>query len=172
MVRVEPGHGISFEKGFPGPAEHVAIEVRKLVDGLEKGVEIASTVRPVPRGLPELRLEMAAERGALDQRDEPESDRLSNILKAFNEQFGTLFNDSDRIFTRIKDEIAPLVAADQAFGNARENTPGAARIEHDKALAKVMPTLLKDDTQVYKQFVENEAFRRAVSDFVYPVTAA
>jgi type I restriction enzyme, R subunit len=46
------------------------------------------------------------------------------------------------------------------------------RIEHDKALAKVMLNLLKDDTQVYKQFVENEAFRRAVSDFVYSLTAA
>jgi type I restriction enzyme R subunit len=33
------------------------------------------------------------------------------------------------------------------------------RIEHDKALAKVMLTLLKDDTQVCKQFVENEPFR-------------
>jgi type I restriction enzyme R subunit len=106
------------------------------------------------------------------RKPEPELDRLSNILKAFNEQFGTLFNDSDRIFARIKDEIAPLVAIDQAFRNARENTPGAARIEHDKALAKVMLTLLKDDTQVYKQFVENEAFRRAVSDFVYSLSAA
>jgi type I restriction enzyme R subunit len=103
---------------------------------------------------------------------QPDLDRLSNILKAFNEQFGTLFTDADRIFTRIKDEIAPLVASDQAFRNARENTPGTARIEHDKALAKIMLTLLKDDTQVYKQFVENEAFRRAVSDFVYSLTAA
>jgi hypothetical protein len=97
------------------------------------------------------------------RKPEPELDRLSNILMAFNEQFGTLFHDSDRIFTRNKDEIAPLVAKDQAFRNARENTPGAARIEHDKALAKVMLTLLKEDTLVYKQFVENEAFRRAVS---------
>jgi type I restriction enzyme R subunit len=106
------------------------------------------------------------------RKPEPELDRLSNILKAFNEQFGTLFNDSDRIFARIKDEIAPLVAKNEAFRNARENTPGAARIEHDKALAKVMHTFLKDDTQVYKQFVENEAFRRAVSDFVYSLSAA
>jgi type I restriction enzyme R subunit len=106
------------------------------------------------------------------RKPEAEMDRLSNILKTFNEQFGTLFDDSDRIFTRIKDEIAPRVAEDQAFRNARENTPGAARIEHDKALAKVMLSLLKDDTQVYKQFVENDAFRRAISDFVYSITAA
>ena len=31
---------------------------------------------------------------------------------------------------------------------------------HDQALAKVMQHLLKDDTQVYKQFVENESFKR------------
>jgi type I restriction enzyme R subunit len=105
------------------------------------------------------------------RKPEPDMDRLSNILQAFNEQFGTLFEDSDRIFKRIKDEIAPRVAEDQAFRNARENTPQAARIEHDKVLARVMLTLLKDDTQVYKQFVENEAFRRAVSDFVYSLTS-
>lgn len=105
-------------------------------------------------------------------KSEPELDRLSNILKAFNEQFGALFNDSDRIFQRIKEDIAPQVAADQSYRNARENTPTSARIEHDKALQKVMLSLLKDDTQVYKQFVENESFRRAVSDFVYSITAA
>lgn len=41
---------------------------------------------------------------------------------------------------------------------------------HDQALTKVMQHLLKDDTQVYKQFVENESFRRFVSDMVYATT--
>jgi type I restriction enzyme R subunit len=102
---------------------------------------------------------------------EPELDRLSNILKAFNDQFGTLFADSDRVARRIKDDIAPKVAADQSYRNAKQNTPNAARIEHDKALAKVMLTLLKDDTQVYKQFVENESFRRFVTDMVFTLTS-
>jgi type I restriction enzyme, R subunit len=34
----------------------------------------------------------------------------------------------------------------------------------------VMQILLKDDTQVYKQFVENESFRRFVGDMVYELT--
>ncbi len=38
---------------------------------------------------------------------EPELDRLSNILKTFNEQFGTLFTDTDRVAKRIRDDIAP-----------------------------------------------------------------
>jgi type I restriction enzyme R subunit len=31
--------------------------------------------------------------------------------------------------------------------------------------------LLKDDTQVYKQFVENESFRRFVTDMVFTMTS-
>lgn len=101
---------------------------------------------------------------------DPEMDRLSNILKTFNEHFGTLFTDADRVARRIREDIAPKVAADSAYQNARKNTPNSARIEHDKALAKVMLTLLKDDTEVYKQFVENESFRRFVTDMVFALT--
>ena len=33
-----------------------------------------------------------------------------------------------------------------------------------------MLRLLKDDTQVYKQFVDNESFRRFVTDMVFELT--
>jgi type I restriction enzyme R subunit len=102
---------------------------------------------------------------------EPELDRLSNILKTFNDQFGTLFTDADRVAKRIRDDIAPQVAADTAYRNARENTPHTARMAHDQALGKVMQVLLTEDTQIYKQFVENESFHRFVSDMVYALTA-
>jgi type I restriction enzyme R subunit len=102
---------------------------------------------------------------------EPEMDRLSNILKSFNDQFGTLFTDTDRVAKRIRDDIAPKVAADVAYINAKQNTPHTARMAHDQALDKAMQTLLKDDTQVYKQFVENESFRRYVADMVYSATS-
>ena len=42
---------------------------------------------------------------------------------------------------------------------------------HDQALKKVMNILLKDDTQVYKQFVENESFKRFIGDMVYALTS-
>ena len=103
---------------------------------------------------------------------EPELDRLSNILRAFNEQFGTMFEDTDRIVRRIRDDIAPKVAADAAFKNAKLNTPHTARLAHDQALGKVMHLLLKDDTQVYKQYVESESFRRFVGDLVYALVGA
>lgn len=95
---------------------------------------------------------------------------MSNILKTFNEHFGTLFHDSDRVFKRIKEDIAPLVASNQAYQNAKQNTPHTARIAHDMALEKVTQGFLRDDTEVYKQFVQNESFKRFVTDMVYSLT--
>ena len=101
---------------------------------------------------------------------EPEMDRLSNILKTFNEQFATTFVDSDRIFKHIRDDIAPKVAADAAFQNAKANTPHTARLAHEQALGKAAQGSMKDFTQFYKQFVENESFKRFVSDMVFAIT--
>ena len=105
------------------------------------------------------------------QKPQPELDRLSIILKTFNDNFGTLFTDSDRVVRKIRDDIVPKVAADVAYLNARENTPHTARMAHDQALGKAMQILLRDDTQVYKQFVENESFKRFVGDMVYALTS-
>jgi type I restriction enzyme, R subunit len=102
---------------------------------------------------------------------EPELDRLSNILKTFNEQFGTLFTDTDRIAKHIRDDIAPKVAADPAYRNAKANTPHTARLAHDQALSKAAQGSIKDYTQFYKQFVENESFKRFVGDMVYAMTS-
>ena len=66
---------------------------------------------------------------------EPELDRLSTIIKTFNENFSSLFTDTDRVAKRIRDDIAPQVAAAAACQNAKENTPHTARIAHDQALS-------------------------------------
>jgi type I site-specific restriction-modification system R (restriction) subunit len=103
---------------------------------------------------------------------EPELDLLSNILKAFNDQFGNIpWADTDRVQRLITEDIPAQVAADTAYQNAkmysdREN----ARIEHDKALARVMIGVLRDDTELYKQFSDNESFRRWLMDTVFALT--
>ena len=35
-----------------------------------------------------------------------------------------------------------------------------------------MVSLLKDDTELYKRFVQNESFRRFVTDMVFTLTSA
>ena len=103
---------------------------------------------------------------------EPELDHLSNILKAFNDQFGNIpWTDSDRVHRLITEEIPAKVLADTAYQNATRNSDRQnARIEHDKALARVMTALLKDDTQLFKQFSDNESFRRWMNDTIFTLT--
>ncbi|MFZ5898142.1 MAG: type I restriction endonuclease subunit R [Bacillota bacterium] len=103
---------------------------------------------------------------------EPELDRLSNIIKTFNEQFGNIpWTDADRVRKLITEEIPARVAADTAYQNARKYSDKQnARIEHDKALVRVMTALLRDDTELFKQFSDNESFRRWLTDTVFALT--
>ena len=103
---------------------------------------------------------------------EPELDRLSNILKSFNEQFGNIpWTDGDRVHRLITEDIPKRVAADRAYQNAKQNSDKQnARIEHDKALRRVMTALLQDDTELFKQFSDNESFRRWLTDTIFSIT--
>ena len=71
----------------------------------------------------------------------------------------------------ITQDIPTKVSADTAYQNAKQNSDKQnARIEHDKALARVMTAVLKDDTQLFKQFSDNDAFRRWLTDAVFLLT--
>jgi type I restriction enzyme R subunit len=106
------------------------------------------------------------------RKPEPELDRLSNILKTFNDQFGDIpWTDTDRVHKLITEDIPNRVAADTAYQNAKKNSDKQnARIEHDKALARVMTAVLKDDTELFKHFMDNESFRRWMTDTVFGLT--
>ena len=103
---------------------------------------------------------------------EPELDRLSNILKLFNDQFGNIaWTDGDRVRKLVTEEIPAKVAADKAYQNARKNSDKQnARVEHDKALKRVMTAVLKDDAELYKQFSDNPDFRRWMTDTIFSMT--
>ena len=107
-------------------------------------------------------------------RPDPELDRLSNILTTFNDQFGHIhWEDEDRVRRLITEEIPAKVAEDTAYRNARENSDRQnARIEHDEALKRVMTAVLNDDMQLFKQFTDNEGFRRWLTDNVFGLTYA
>ena len=101
-------------------------------------------------------------------RTEPELDRLSNILKTFNEYWGTDWDDTDRVLRLITDTIPSRVAADTAFRNAQQNSDREnARIEHDKALLRVMTSVMKDDTKLFKKFMDDPGFKRWMTDRVF-----
>lgn len=103
---------------------------------------------------------------------EPEIDRLSSIIRTFNEQFGTVdWKDGDKIRQVITEEIPAKVAADTAYQNAMQNSDKQnARIEHDRALQRVIVELLSDHTELFKQFSDNPGFKKWLGDTTFGVT--
>ena len=106
------------------------------------------------------------------QKAEPELERLSNIIKDFNDRFGNIeWKDADKIEKVIAEELPAKVAGDRAYQNAMANSDQQnARIEHDKALERAMTELLADHTELFKQFSDNESFRRWLSEMVFAAT--
>jgi type I restriction enzyme R subunit len=103
---------------------------------------------------------------------DPELDRLSNIIRGFNDLFGNIaWEDGDRIRQLIATEIPNKVAANTAYQNAKQNSDKQnARIEHDKALGSVIIGLMKDDTELFKQFSDNPEFKRWLADTIFSAT--
>ena len=103
---------------------------------------------------------------------DPELDRLSNIIRGFNDLFGNItWEDGDRIRQLIATEIPNKVAANAAYQNAKQNSDKQnARIEHDKALGNVIIGLMKDDTELFKQFSDNPEFKRWLADTIFSAT--
>ena len=106
------------------------------------------------------------------QKPEPEMERLSNIIREFNDRFGNIeWKDQDKIEKVIAEELPAKVAGDRAYQNAMANSDQQnARIEHDKALERAMTELLADHTELFKQFSDNESFRRWLSEMVFAAT--
>lgn len=103
---------------------------------------------------------------------ELELDRLSNIIKTFNDLFGNIpWTDSDHVQRLITEDIPNRVLADKAYQNAKKRPDKQnARIEHDKALQRVVMAMLKDDTELFKQFSDNDDFRKWLADTIFTAT--
>lgn len=103
---------------------------------------------------------------------DPDLEHLSDILRTFNDQFGNIdWDDEDRVRQRITQEIPQQVAADEAYQNAQRNDdPANARIELDKALGRVMISMMRDETQLFKQFSDNESFKKWLANAVFSAT--
>lgn len=103
---------------------------------------------------------------------EPELDRLSNIVRMFNDLFGNVdWKDADKIHKVITEEIPAKVSADEAYQNAKTHSDKQnARIEHDRVLSRVIMELLADHTELFKQFSDNPNFKKWLSDTVFGLT--
>ena len=156
---------------LPAPAEEdLARGILDSIDMDSYRAEKMSTIRvqvPDADGL----LEPVPTSGE-SRRPEPELDRLSNIIKDFNDIFGDIeWTDKDRIYRIVTEDIPAKVAADPAYQNAMANSdrPNAV-IEHDAALQRAISSLMNDDSELFRQFADNADFRRWLSSTIFALT--
>ena len=110
--------------------------------------------------------------GACGGLPEPEVDKLSNIVRTFNDLFGNIdWKDADKIRKVITEEIPAKVAQDTAYKNAQQNSNKQnAKLELDKALNRVVIELISDHTELFRQFSDNPSFKRWMTDMVFDAT--
>ncbi|MGW7339851.1 type I restriction endonuclease subunit R [Streptomyces sp. NPDC054808] len=109
---------------------------------------------------------------AVGHRPEPELKPASVILEDFNQLFGNIpWTDKDRIRHLIAVEIPAKVREDKDYVNAqRYNDEQNARVESDAAVQRAIATFLRSDTELYRQFASNPAFKRWLTEMVFRET--
>ena len=110
--------------------------------------------------------------GGAGGKGEADIDKLSTIIKTFNDLFGNIdWKDEDKIRKVIVQDIPARVAQDKAYQNAQVNSDKQnAKLEHDRALNRVLLELLSDHTELFKQYSDNRDFKRWLTDMVFDVT--
>ena len=90
---------------------------------------------------------------------EPELEPLSRIIATFNDTYGTDFTDADKVAELIR-TLPKQVVADTAYRNARRNSDAQnARIEHDAALRRLITSMVRTNTELFRAYTENPDFR-------------
>ena len=102
---------------------------------------------------------------------EPEMDLLSKIIVDFNDMFGNInWNDADNVQRQIL-AIPEMVSKDKKYQNAMKNSDEQeARTESERALQKVIFSIMADNMELFKQFQDNPSFKKWLSDLVFNTT--
>ena len=101
---------------------------------------------------------------------EPEMERLSQIVATFNEIWGGEFTTPDQVAKAIQG-MPELVTNDSAYKNAMLNSDQQnARIEHDAALRRLITSMVRSNTELYKRYTDNAEFRSWLNETVFWTT--
>ena len=95
---------------------------------------------------------------------------LSIILDDFNRTWGNSFSNQDHV-TEIIKAMPDRVNDDEAYQNAKMHSDRQnARVEHDSALRKQITASLKDSTELYKKYTEDQTFQDDLNELIFKLT--
>lgn len=84
---------------------------------------------------------------------------LSNIVKAFNNRFGTTFTNEDKV-KKMTQDLMQDVANDQEFVNAfKHSDTQNAKITFEDVLKRKLIDHIETNFEVFKEYQDNKEFR-------------
>ena len=102
------------------------------------------------------------------RKNQLELDNLENIIETFNDIFGNIaWNDKDNVIRQIK-SLPEIVMRDDKFRNALENSDMEnIKIEYNNALKNVFKSIMNDNIELFKQWINNANFKKWLNEEVF-----
>jgi type I restriction enzyme R subunit len=117
-------------------------------------MEQGEDLKPIPTDM----------RGGTNQ---PEIDRLSNILQTFNDRYGTQFEDVDKV-RQMAESVANDVAKNQELiTSIKYSDDQNARITSDKVVGEELLKHITTNFDLYKLYSDNKEFREDFSAMMF-----
>jgi len=117
-------------------------------------MEQGEDLKPIPTDM----------RGGINQ---PEIDRLSNILQTFNDRYGTQFEDVDKV-RKMAESVANDVAKNQELiTSIRYSDDQNARITSDKVVGEELLKHITTNFDLYKLYSDNKEFKEDFSAMMF-----
>jgi type I restriction enzyme R subunit len=117
-------------------------------------MEQGEDLKPIPTDM----------RGGTNQ---PEIDRLSNILQTFNDRYGTQFEDVDKV-RQMAESVANDVAKNQELiTSIRYSDDQNARITSDKVVGEELLKHITTNFDLYKLYSDNKEFKEDFSAMMF-----
>ena len=97
----------------------------------------------------------------------PEIDKLSSILKTFNDRYGTEFEDADKV-RQMAENIAVDVAKNEELKSALNfSDEQNARITSDKIVGEELLKHITTNFDLYKLYSDNKEFKADFSAMMF-----
>lgn len=106
------------------------------------------------------------------KKQEPKMETVEVIINEFNRLFGDInWKDEDKIHKVILEDIPNKAMQNTAYQNAMKNSSEQnAKIELEKAITKIINSMVFDQAELAKQYSQNEDFRKWILDKIFKET--
>ena len=102
---------------------------------------------------------------------EPEMNRLSQIIRSFNERFGNFPGKTAEETQAAVEEISAKVDEDKRYKNARKNSDKQnSRIEMETALQRAMVGMMVNQTELFKKYQDDPGFKSGLAELIFSLT--